>query len=330
MARILLLGVGSIGTVYALVFTRAGADIVCVCRSNFEQAKTSGLRIESTIFGDQTIRPTIVPSVDEAVRLSDQPFDFIVICTKSFPGSQQQTVKGLAPALRDRATVVVLLQNGIGVEKDYRDEYPANPIISGIVYMPTSRTSTTSVKHTEVERLLLGAYPSAAKRENVERLALIFRAGGATVDLPADVQGERWKKIVANGAWNPICALSRCRDVQFLQTSPIAWNVVYEIMREICVVSAACGYAQDANEEAIKFQMGRTNARQYPGVEPSMMSDMSSGRAMEVEAILGGILGFAREKAVSVPRLETIYALLVGLNSSLVREEAFLSTSLKS
>ncbi|KAI8671840.1 2-dehydropantoate 2-reductase [Fusarium keratoplasticum] len=321
MARILLLGVGSIGSVYALIFTRAGAEVVCVCRSNFEAAKTSGLRIESVIFGDQTINPAVVSSVDEAVHLSEQPFDFVVICTKSFPGAQQQTVKSLAPALQDSTTAVVLFQNGIGVEIDYQKGYPANPIISGVVYMPTTRTSAVSVKHSEGERLYLGSFPSTASQDHVHSLSSVLRAGGATVHLSEDVQGERWKKIVANGAWNPIGALSRCRDIQFLQAAPLASHVVLEIMREICTVAAACGYAQAANEETIKFQMSRTHARQYPGVEPSMMSDMHGGLPMEVEAILGGILAFARERSVSVPRLETLYVLLAGLNDSLQKNE---------
>ncbi|KAF5546728.1 salicylate hydroxylase [Fusarium napiforme] len=118
-------------------------------------------------------------------------------------------------------------------------------------------------------------------------LSSVLRAGGATVSDCEDIQGERWKKIVANGTWNPLCALSRCRDLQLLAASPLTLQVVNDIMREICAVAAAFGHAKYANEEAIAFQLSRPRARDYPGVEPSMMD---AGREMEVEAIRGGIV----------------------------------------
>jgi 2-dehydropantoate 2-reductase len=321
MPRILIVGTGSIGIVYSVIFTRAGAEVVCVCRSNYDEARASGLKLESQLFGDQTIHPTVVSSVDEAARTSDKPFDYVVVATKSFPGSQLQSVQSLKPMLNNAATSVVLLQNGIGIEKDYHQEHPGTQIISGVVYMPTSRTSPTSVKHTEVERLYLGPSPFGDKHGLAEGLSTVLRAGGATVSDCEDIQGERWKKIVANGTWNPLCALSRCRDLQLLAASPLTLQVVNDIMREICAVAAACGYAKYANEEAIAFQLSRSRAREYPGVEPSMMADMDSGREMEVEAILGGIVKYSQEYNIEVPRLETIYILLVGLNSSFKKQE---------
>lgn len=316
MARILIVGVGSIGAVYAAILTRAGADLVCVCRSNYNEAKASGIRIESQTFGDQIIRPTIVSTIDEAAGLSGQPFDYVVITTKSFPGTQQQSIQRLASVLNNDTTVIALLQNGIGIEKDYHQEHPGTSVISGVVYMPTSRTSPTSVKHTETESLFLAQSPYGPNHNHAKKLSAILRAGGATVKNCQDIQGERWKKIVANGTWNPLCALSRCRDLQLLAASPLASKVVHEIMKEVCAVAAACGYSQYANDETIKFQMSRSHIRPYPGVEPSMMADMHARRDMEVEAITGSIIQYAQEHDIKIPRLETIYILLVGLNST--------------
>lgn len=315
MARILIVGAGSIGIVYSVLFTRAGADVVCVCRSNYEEAKASGLSLKSQLFGNQTIHPVVVSSVDEAARASDKPFDYVVVTTKSFPGTQLQSVQSLKPVLDNTTTSVVLLQNGTMIEKDYHEEYPETQLISGVVYMPTSRTSPTSVKHTEVERLYLGPSPFGEKHDLAKGVSTLLRAGGATVTDCDDIQGGRWRKMVANGTWNPLCALSRCRDLQLLAASTLTLQVVNDIMREICAVAAACGYSKYANEEAIAFQMSRSRARDYPGVEPSMMADMNAGREMEVEAILGGIIKYAQEYNITVPRLETVYILLVGLNS---------------
>ncbi|KAH7110264.1 ketopantoate reductase PanE/ApbA-domain-containing protein [Dactylonectria macrodidyma] len=317
MARALILGMGSIGTVYALILNNADVDLVCICRSNFEEAQTAGFKVRSSVFGDHTIRPKIARSVADAVAIDDKHFDFVLVCTKSFPGSQNSTVQALEPALQSSSTMIVLLQNGLGVESDYRTRYPNNPIISGVVYMPTTKISANEVVHTEVEKLFIGSYPASQKAApGAHQLADLFSRGGATVQVEDDVQVERWKKIVANGCWNPVCALSACRDVAFLGVSPLALGFVRSIMEEICAVAAAVGYEKSINNETVDFQMARSAARSWPGVEPSMMSDMKAGARMEVEAIIGSIVRIAKEKSLEVPRLETLYLLLAGLSSS--------------
>jgi 2-dehydropantoate 2-reductase len=45
----------------------------------------------------------------------------------------------------------------------------------------------------------------------------------------------------------------------------------------------------------------------------SMLLDYEAGRPMEVEAILGNAVRIARNLGVSVPRMETLYALLSAL-----------------
>jgi 2-dehydropantoate 2-reductase len=316
MARVLILGLGSIGIVYSRILNKAGVDLVCVCRSNYEAVQSSGFTVRSSVFGNHTFHPRIARTVAEAAAIDDIPFDFVLVCTKSFPGSQHATVEALAPVLHSSSTTIVLLQNGLGIESDYRTRYPANPIISGVVYMPTTKVSPSEVVHTEGEKLFIGSYP-ASQQADTQQFADILSRGGATVNVEDDVQVERWKKIVANGCWNPICALSACRDVAFLAVSPFALDFVRSVMGEICAVAAAVGYGDVINSEVVDFQMTRSAARPFPGVQPSMMSDMKAGARMEVEAVVGSIVRIAREKYLEVPRLETLYLLLSGLDSSL-------------
>jgi hypothetical protein len=58
-----------------------------------------------------------------------------------------------------------------------------------------------------------------------------------------------------------------------------------------------------------------------PGIEPSMLVDVLNGRRMEVEVILGNPVRIARELGVNVPRLETLYALLKGLDEAVALRE---------
>jgi 2-dehydropantoate 2-reductase len=171
------------------------------------------------------------------------------------------------------------------------------------------------VQHKEIELLHIGSYPASRNTDVATRFSDLLRACGASTQVHEDVQFERWSKLLINASWNPICALSRSRDVAILQSSPEAEGVVKEVMLEIAAVAKACGYA-GIDEELIEFQLGRARKRTLPGVQPSMMADALSGRRLEVEAIVGNVVRIAKEKGVDVPLLRVLYVLACALDKS--------------
>lgn len=158
--------------------------------------------------------------------------------------------------------------------------------------------------------------------ENLRGFGNLVQAGGAHVALDTDIQIERWKKLVGNATWNPICALSRCRDLELLQASPLGRELVRAAMHEVFKVAAAVGYSETVNEQVIESQLERTARRTWPGMEPSMMADINRGSRLEVEAILGEVVKIARDKRVAVPRLETLLVLSTGLDWFLQMQRA--------
>ncbi|KAH7125485.1 ketopantoate reductase PanE/ApbA C terminal-domain-containing protein [Dendryphion nanum] len=327
MVQILLVGSGSVGTVYAMLLSKGRANITCVCRSNYTVAVSNGFIVHSTIFGEQQFRPTVAKSVEDAVenKSSGLPFDFILVCTKAIGDQGGQSIPDLiCPAVTKSHTSIVIIQNGLGVEKIYRKSFPDNTIISGVTYLPTSRVQATIFSHSETQKLHLGPYPAesatAVDRENTGVFANLIRAGGGEATVHMDVQIERWKKLIGNATWNPICALSRSRDLQFLQATPdLAQEFVIRSMREVVAVAEAVGYGSYVDENAIKKQVQRSNDRGWPGVEPSMLADIVAGRPLEVEAIIGEVVRVAKKEEVDVPRLETLYLLLNSFSNVTIR-----------
>lgn len=320
MPRILVFGSGSVGVLYSFLLHKASAHVVCVCRSNYQTAQLHGFTIESTVFGTHSFRPTIVRSVEEAVSLDNRPFDFVLICTKAIPESQASVASALLPALASDSTSLVIIQNGLGVEKEFAKLSFPGAIISGVTYSPTSQIASGVYSHTETQRLAIGCYPAAEHSKHKERLSslsALLKAGGSNVTICEDIQIERWTKLIGNTTWNPICALSRCRDLELLNTSSLASGFVRKAMQEVVAVAAASGYAAVVTERAVDIQLLRSGARAWPGVEPSMMADMRLDNRLEVEAIIGEVVSTAKILGVDTPRLETMYVLLSGLDWSL-------------
>jgi 2-dehydropantoate 2-reductase len=325
MTRILVFGTGSIGSVYACLLHRAGAEVVCVCRSSYEAVKSHGLVISSPVFGDLRAHPTVVKNVAEAVTQSGSPFNIILVCTKATPRSTSEAIEAIRSAVVPGVTAIVIIQNGLGVERPFYEAFPGTSIISGVAYLPTTQLSPGVFSHSEMERLHLGLYrPESDASPRTDALDLIAQrltSGGATVCVTEDIQGERWNKVLANGVVNPLCALSRCRDRELLETSSRAAALFRDVMSEIAAVGAAAGYGHVITESSMEKQLKRSSARPYPGVQPSMLSDAMAGRSMEVQAILGEIVQIAEEKRIAIPRLTTLFVLLEGLDFALCQED---------
>ncbi|OTA60773.1 6-phosphogluconate dehydrogenase C-terminal domain-like protein [Hypoxylon sp. EC38] len=343
MPKALLFGAGSLGTCYAWVLAKALGEnnVTAVCRSNYDEASRNGFTIHSGLWGENIkFKPRVARSVDDAAKQSasdEQPFfDYVVIAAKALR-TNPPIAELIGPAVARGETAIVLIQNGIGIEDEYVARYPDNPILSTAVYFPATQVSPGVVRHKEIEMLHVGTYPAAAPQSHKEaarQFVELIGKGGATAKLHDDVQRERWAKLLVNAAWNPVCALTRLRDREFIDANASlrlgvedkhgkgdGLQFIRDVMLEIAAVAQAYGYA-DVNEELVDFQIKRAAVRDLPGIQPSMLSDAFEGRIMEVDAIVGNAVRMAREKGVAVPMLRTIYLLANGLSESFARKKA--------
>ncbi|KAI2612764.1 6-phosphogluconate dehydrogenase C-terminal domain-like protein [Hypoxylon fragiforme] len=349
MPKILIFGTGSLGACYAWVLANAVGEhnVTAICRSNYDAVARDGFTIHSGLWGENLrFRPRVARSVEEAVLQlqqhqqqsddNDGLFDYVLVASKALP-TVPSTASLIAPAVTPGQTTVVLIQNGIGIEDEYARAFPANPLLSTVAYLPATQVRPGVVRHTEVELLHVGAYPATGGegegegRRAANAFAALLAQGGATAQVHADVQRERWVKLLVNAAWNPVCALTRLRDREFLTASERlrlgpeqqeeggdGFRFIRDVMLEIASVARAHGYA-DVGEELVLFQLRRAAARGLPGIQPSMQADALAGRRLEVDAIVGNAVRLAGKKGVPVPMLRTVHLLANGLSESLSR-----------
>jgi 2-dehydropantoate 2-reductase len=309
--RILLFGAGGVGTVYLWLLSKV-ASTTAVCRSNYSVAKNDGFIINSSIFGKNIhFRPHVVQSCEEAASTDAKPFDYIVVCSKAIPDT---VPKLIAPAVTPGHTAIVLLQNGVGIEDEYTQAFPGNPILSTILYFPATQRPAGTITHGEVEKLEVGNYPASAPHAHARAFVDLVKAAGASAEFHGDIQQKRWIKLLINASWNPICALTLSKDTQILQCTDEASDVILAVMLEIRDIAAACGYT--ITREEVDLQLGRAKARvsTNAGIEPSMLQDVQAGRRIEVEAIVGNPVRLGKEKGVRCERLEMIYVLAKALD----------------
>ncbi|KAL4780516.1 ketopantoate reductase PanE/ApbA-domain-containing protein [Aspergillus varians] len=326
-ASILLYGAGSIGGVLLYQLLQAGCNVTAVCRSNYAAVKAHGFRLSSVRYGEVTYRPTtVVRNISECTSNS---FDFVLVCTKSFPGSKPSLPDQLRPALEGRPqTAIVLAQNGIMIEEEIAAAFPQNPIVSGVIYCPAEQTGPGIIDYPEMLNLIeLGTYPSKAPEPHkaaARWFADLMIKGGGAAEVYEDIQVARWSKLLLNAAWNPIGALTLTSDGDFLRTSePYAYDLGWGIMMEIVELAKEVGIPGVTAEVAEKkFSIAKKRAVMGTGREMSMLQDVRQGRAFEVEAILGNVMRLGKQRGISMPRLETLYTLTKARCWALVKENA--------
>ncbi len=327
-AQVLLFGAGSVGAVYLYQFQRAGCRVTAVCRSNYEAVKRDGFTLISKRFGNVQFRPDLV------VRRAEEcppgvTYDFIFVAMKSFPGSSPSLPDMIRPAVSSRTrTAIVLAQNGIAIEDEVAQAFPENPLLSCAVYMPATQTEPGVIEYPEMLNLLeIGTFPArgvpASHKAAANRLADLVVAGGGAAEVHEDIQIARWSKLLLNGAWNPIGALSMSTDGDFLLSStPYARDLVWAIMMEIVSLAQKIGIPNvDEKVAEQKLAIAARRAETGQGRELSMLQDIRQGRLFEVEAIVGNTVRLGHQWGVKMPLLEAIYALTKARFDAMKREQ---------
>ena len=87
-----------------------------------------------------------------------RPFDFIVVTTKNIADVSPTVTEIIAPAVTAGHTTIVLLQNGLNIEKPVLVAFPMNPVLSGVSLIGAAETSPGVILHDDRDRLIIGAF----------------------------------------------------------------------------------------------------------------------------------------------------------------------------
>ncbi|KAJ1937409.1 hypothetical protein FBU59_004756 [Linderina macrospora] len=317
--KVLLVGTGALGSIYGWRLDVSGkAQVTAVCRSNYEAVKSSGFYISSLAFGDEVYRPhRVVRTVDEAVA-DGEVYDFVIVCTKALPNLVDNS-DIIAPAVQNPHTIIMLIQNGIGIEDPYAARYPNNPIASTIAYLDSSQPSNGTIKHGIVTMLDMGlfspktaSYDTSAVSARVAALSEVWKESGVPAMVSEDIQKSRWAKLIWNASFNTVSVVSGGNDSRQMLDSPECKALIHSLMTEVIkagetITGSKLVYL--GNQATADDIINTTDGLPKP-VTPSMLMDFRAKRPMEHAVILRNPIELAKKHGVDVPHLETVYALL--------------------
>lgn len=166
-------------------------------------------------------------------------FDFIVVTTKNVADVPPTVAELIAPAVTPGYTTIMLLQNGLNIEKALIEAFPNNVILSGVSLIGAIEIQPGSILHDDRDRLIVGAFdnPNVARNTSIlaaKKFVDIYSASGkVSCEYNEDVGFVRWRKLIYNASYNSACAIvgmdtARMRIFEFpidLVVRPMMWEV---------------------------------------------------------------------------------------------------------
>lgn len=289
-----IIGTGAIGGYYGAKLAHAGQEVHFLLHSDYEYVKQHGLQVDSC---DGSFH---LDDVNAYQRPEDMPVcDVVLVCLKSVNNSKLLAL--LPPLLHDR-TLVVLIQNGIGVEEDVQKMFPDVQLAAGLAFICSAKTQPGIVSHQCYGSINLADY-SCRDKALIQAVVDEFREAGIETGL-VEYHEARWKKAVWNMPFNGMTVALHTQTDLLLKNKSTR-QLIREQMMEVVTTAQHLG-VKNIDESFVDKMIEMTDA--MTPYSPSMRLDYDFHRSMEIYYIYSRPLEIAREAGCRMPKLEMLEA----------------------
>lgn len=295
--RIAIIGAGALGCYYGAKLIKAGADVHFLARSGRAPLTARGLQIKSPT---ESIRIRKIHVYGSPVEIG--PCDLVIVATKA---TANEAVKNLLPPLLGPETIVLTLQNGLGVEEPLAEVAGGGRVYGAICYIGCMRTAPGVVKCSFPGLMTIGKFGQAGD-DRTGAIASLWRHAGVKCTAQENLELQRWHKLVWNVPFNGLAMVCGGLTTDVLIADEGLRQLARRLMEE--VVDAAAKFGHDIPRSFVDLQFERT--AKMGAYRPSSLIDFEEGREVELEEIWGEPVRRAKAIGAPVPRMEMLYWLI--------------------
>lgn len=310
-----ILGAGALGGFYGAHLQRAGLDVHFLLRSDYQHVCEYGLVIESPD-GDFTL-----PHVRAYSDVSSMPrCDVVVVALKT---TQNKLLPQMLPFVLKDNGVVLVLQNGLGIEDEVAQIVGPTSIIGGLCFLCSNKVGPGHICHLDYGTITLAAFMPDGKpggiTEQMLQIAHDFEQAGIPIRLTEDLLMARWQKLVWNIPFNGLSVVLDANTAE-LMADVQARSLAEQLMGEVITAAEACTHQLSPQKKrTIPGSFIQTMLDETAKMKPyrtSMKIDYDEHRPLEIEAIFGNPLCAARQAGVNLPQIAMLYLQLKFLDTS--------------
>ncbi len=301
-----ILGTGALGGYYGACLQRAGLQIHFLLHSDYEHVCQHGLVIESPD-GDFTL-----PHVNAYGDVAKMPrCDVVVVALKT---TQNHLLPEMLPPVVKDDGVVLVLQNGLGIEEEVARIVGSKRVIGGLCFLCSNKVGPGHIHHLDSKQIILGEYTANYQvggiTERMRQIADDFERSGIPIQLSEDLLFTRWQKLVWNIPYNGLSVVLDATTNE-LMADQHTRSLVEQLMREVVAGAAATG--RIIPDRIIQQMLDHTE--KMTPYRTSMKIDYDEGRSLEVETMFGNPLRTATAAGADLPLIGTLYRQLKFLDA---------------
>ena len=300
--RIAVLGSGAVGGYYGAKLAQAGHDVTFIARgAHLAAIRECGMQIVSPQVGDFTVR---AGAEDDTGRVG--PVDLVLVAVKAY--DNPTALPMLKPMLGD-GTSVLTLQNGVDSVAEVAAVAGEARVIGGTTYIATALARPGVIEQNGTHRRIVfgevfGDLPRVSERVN--RIHEAFSGADIQSEPAGDGRVPIWEKFIFLAPTAGFTGAARLH-VGPLRSDPFIRAQYFSACREIEQIARAEGVpvAADMMTRIASYVDG------IPGtMRSSLLIDLSQGKRIEVETLLGSVVRRGERAGVPTPVNATLYAVL--------------------
>jgi 2-dehydropantoate 2-reductase len=307
--RVLIYGGGAVGLGIASCLLHSGNDVDILARPETVAALESEGLTRTGIFGQVHAKPGAFRCYRSLSEACSGPYDFILICTKSFDSAR--TAQNLDECSRciDHATLV-LFQNGWGNAEAFAARFDTRRIFNARVITGFRRPRPCEVEVTvHADSIHIGSlFGLDAKR--VERLCRAINVGGIPCETTDAIEKDLWAKMLYNCALNPLGAILRVPYgalADHAETRAMMGQIVHEVFEAMTAGGHTTHWTQPEEFLTVFYDRLVPDTAEH---KSSMLQDITAGKRTEIDALNGAVIQLAEAHGIAAPYNSVVYGLI--------------------
>lgn len=321
MAKICIVGAGSIGCYLGGRLLAAGADVTLVGRPRIgNELRAHGLTLTDYRGGHWHVPPAGVPYLTDASAAAS--VDLVLVTVKS--AATQSVAVELEPLLRPGATIVSF-QNGLGNADVLRAALPRHAVLAGMVPFNVMQPGPGAFHQGTGGELEVAASPALQPFQDA------FHRAGLPLMARTDMTAVQWAKLLLNlnNAINALAnrplkeelsqrAYRRCLALAQTEALRLLSGAGIQPAR-LTPVPPAWMPRLLATPDALFARLAGRMLAIDPLARSSMSDDLAAGRATEVDWINGEVVRLAERLGRHAPVNAQLCALVHAAEAAAAR-----------
>ena len=296
--RIAIMGAGAVGGYFGGVLANHGEDIVLIARGAHRDAiSKNGLQVDS-FWGNFNVKVDVTddPSTVGAI-------DLVLHCTKLY--SNPEAIPLLKGMIGDETTVLTV-QNGVTSGSAIAGYYGWDHVLQGATYIESGIVEPGHVRQTgSVAKIEFGE-TDGSFTARTEAVRDVFSKPGIQVEVSSNIVDTLWGKLVYVGSIGTLMAAARASLPEIL-ASPRGEETIRLLMEEIVAVGQSQGVTFPPRWVESKLTGAKAEAADF---QSSLQYDLSMGKPLELDDLLGAVVKIAGEAGIPVPASSALVTVL--------------------